>query len=78
MTLTMKSMGLNVLLSFDFMHPLPLQELIYEMEQLDSLGALDEEGILTKLGRKMDKFPLEPPFSNILLAIFDTNIATTL
>ena len=41
------------------------------MEQLYSLGALDEEGLLTKLGRKMAEFPLEPPLSKMLLGSVD-------
>ena len=32
----------------------------------DVLGALDDEGMLTKLGRKMAEFPLEPPQSKVL------------
>lgn len=70
-TLQMKAMGINDLLSFDFMDPPPPQALISAMEQLYSLGALDEEGLLTKLGRKMAEFPLEPPLSKMLLASVD-------
>jgi hypothetical protein len=29
-------------------------------QNLYTLGALDEEGLLTRLGRKMAEFPLEP------------------
>lgn len=70
-TLNMKAMGINDLLSFDFMDPPAPQALISAMEQLYSLGALDEEGLLTKLGRKMAEFPLEPPLSKMLLASVD-------
>lgn len=35
--------------------------MIAAMEQLYALGALDDEGLLTKVGRKMAEFPLEPP-----------------
>jgi ATP-dependent RNA helicase DHX8/PRP22 len=70
-TLQMKAMGINDLLSFDFMDPPPPQALISAMEQLYSLGALDEEGLLTKLGRKMAECPLEPPQSKMLLASVD-------
>ncbi|KAJ4744922.1 hypothetical protein LUZ62_058708 [Rhynchospora pubera] len=70
-TLTMKAMGINDLLSFDFMDPPSPQALISAMEQLYSLGALDEEGLLTKLGRKMAEFPMEPPLSKMLLASVD-------
>ncbi|CAI9090919.1 OLC1v1025807C1 [Oldenlandia corymbosa var. corymbosa] len=69
--LNMKAMGINDLLSFDFMDPPSPQALISAMEQLYSLGALDEEGLLTKLGRKMAEFPLDPPLSKMLLASVD-------
>lgn len=70
-TLSMKAMGINDLLSFDFMDPPSPQALISAMEQLYTLGALDEEGLLTKLGRKMAEFPLDPPLSKMLLASVD-------
>ena len=55
------------LLGFDFMDPPPIQTMIVAMEQLYSLGALDEEGLLTRVGRKMAEFPLEPQMSKMLL-----------
>ena len=58
-------MGINDLLSFDFMDPPPAATLVTALEQLYNLGALDEEGLLTKLGRKMAEFPLEPPMSKV-------------
>nr|XP_043623603.1 probable pre-mRNA-splicing factor ATP-dependent RNA helicase DEAH5 [Erigeron canadensis] len=70
-TLNLKAMGINDLLSFDFMDPPSPQALISALEQLYTLGALDEEGLLTKLGRKMAEFPLEPPLSKMLLASVD-------
>ncbi|GAB2225160.1 hypothetical protein Droror1_Dr00005948 [Drosera rotundifolia] len=70
-TLMMKAMGINDLLSFDFMDPPSPQALISAMDQLFSLGALDEEGLLTKLGRRMAEFPLDPPLSKMLLASVD-------
>jgi len=53
-------MGINDLLSFDFMDPPPIQSLILALETLYSLNALDNEGFLSKLGRKMAEFPVEP------------------
>ena len=70
-TLTLKAMGINDLLHFDFMDPPPPQTLISALEQLYNLGALDEEGLLTRLGRKMAEFPLEPPMSKMLIAAVD-------
>lgn len=47
------------------------QTLISSLEQLYNLGALDEEGLLTRLGRKMAEFPLEPPLSKMLITSVD-------
>ncbi|XP_021805975.1 probable pre-mRNA-splicing factor ATP-dependent RNA helicase DEAH5 [Prunus avium] len=66
----MKGLGKNVpeLIILPVYSALPI---ISAMEQLYSLGALDEEGLLTKLGRKMAEFPLDPPLSKMLLASVD-------
>lgn len=69
--LTLKAMGINDLLHFDFMDPPPAPHLISAMESLYALGALDEEGLLTKLGRMMSQFPLDPMVSKTLLASVD-------
>lgn len=69
--LNMKAMGINDLLSFDFMDPPAPQSLITAMEQLYNLGALDEEGLLTRVGKRMAEFPQEPPLSKMLLASVD-------
>ena len=69
--LTLKAMGINDLLHFDFMDPPPKHYLTTAMERLYSLGALDEEGLLTKLGRVMSQFPLDPMLSKMLLASVD-------
>src|SRR6185437_5307200 len=69
--LTLKAMGVNDLLAFDFMDPPPVQTLITALQMLYSLGALDEEGLLTRLGRKMAEFPMEPQLSKVLLTAVD-------
>lgn len=69
--LTLKAMGINDLLAFDFMDPPPPATLVSALEQLYNLGALDEEGMLTRLGRKMAEFPLDPPVSKMLIASVD-------
>eukprot|EP01156_Anaeramoeba_ignava_P018780 Anaeramoba_ignava/a92940_108.p1 GENE.a92940_108~~a92940_108.p1 ORF type:complete len:795 (-),score=220.25 a92940_108:34-2418(-) len=66
--LTLKALGINDLLHFNFMDPPPTQSLVSAMEQLYMLGALDEEGLLTKLGRQMAEFPLDPPLSKMLIS----------
>ena len=69
--LLLKALGINDLIHFHFMDPPPLQTLIVSMEQLYYLGALDDEGLLTKLGRRMAEFPLEPQLSKMLLTSVD-------
>uniref|UniRef100_A0A7S3ZC24 RNA helicase n=1 Tax=Lotharella globosa TaxID=91324 RepID=A0A7S3ZC24_9EUKA len=69
--LTLKAMGINDMLGFDFMDPPPVQTMVTALENLYVLGALDDEGLLTRLGRKMAEFPLEPSLSKILIKSAD-------
>lgn len=55
-------MGINDLLTFDFMDAPPMQTLVSAMEQLHALSALDDEGLLTRLGRRVSHFS---PYTNI-------------
>ncbi|KAJ2932819.1 hypothetical protein H1R20_g4271, partial [Candolleomyces eurysporus] len=66
--LQLKAMGINDLLSFDFMDPPPAQAMLAALEGLYALSALDDEGLLTRLGRKMADFPMEPPLAKMLIA----------
>ncbi|KAH7923231.1 P-loop containing nucleoside triphosphate hydrolase protein [Leucogyrophana mollusca] len=66
--LMLKAMGINDLLSFDFMDPPPAQTMLTALETLYALSALDDEGLLTRLGRKMADFPMEPPLAKMLIA----------
>jgi ATP-dependent RNA helicase DHX8/PRP22 len=69
--LVLKAMGVNDLLSFDFMDPPPAQTMLTALESLYALSALDDEGLLTRLGRKMADFPMEPPLAKTLIASVD-------
>ncbi|KDR85685.1 hypothetical protein GALMADRAFT_234699 [Galerina marginata CBS 339.88] len=66
--LQLKAMGVNDLLSFDFMDPPPAQTMLTALESLYALSALDDEGLLTRLGRKMADFPMDPPMAKMLIA----------
>ncbi|KAG6837310.1 hypothetical protein H0H93_011405 [Arthromyces matolae] len=66
--LQLKAMGINDLLSFDFMDPPPAPTMLTALEALYALSALDDEGLLTRLGRKMADFPMEPPLAKMLIA----------
>ncbi|CAN0298214.1 unnamed protein product, partial [Scytosiphon promiscuus] len=66
--LLLKSLGINDLLHFEFMDPPPPETLIRALEQLYALGALNDRGELTKLGRRMAEFPLDPMLSKAVIA----------
>ena len=69
--LLMKAMGINDLLHFDFMDPPPTNTMLTALEELYALSALDDEGLLTPLGRKMAEFPMEPALAKSLLYSVD-------
>lgn len=66
--LLLKAMGISDLLSFEFMDPPPKSAMVYALEELYHLQALDDAGQLTPLGKKMSQFPMEPLLSRTLLA----------
>ncbi|KAK4876670.1 hypothetical protein RN001_009176 [Aquatica leii] len=65
--LLLKSLGVEDLLQFHFMDPPPQDNILNSLYQLWILGALDNTGILTKLGRQMAEFPLDPPQCQMLI-----------
>ena len=65
--LSLKSLGINDLIHFDFMDPPPAETLIRALEQLYALGALNDRGELTKIGRRMAEFPVDPQLSKMIL-----------
>ncbi|OMJ82483.1 hypothetical protein SteCoe_16833 [Stentor coeruleus] len=65
--LLLKSLNIGNLLEFQFMDPPPQENILNSMYQLWILGALDDLGELTELGKKMVEFPLDPPLSKMLL-----------
>ncbi|KAJ5342301.1 hypothetical protein N7541_011425 [Penicillium brevicompactum] len=70
--LMLKAMGINDLLHFDFMDPPPTNTMLTALEELYALSALDDEGLLTRLGRKMADFPMEPALAKVLIASVDS------
>ncbi|CAH2002801.1 unnamed protein product [Acanthoscelides obtectus] len=65
--LLLKSLGVQDLLQFHFMDPPPQDNILNSLYQLWILGALDHTGVLTKLGRQMAEFPLDPPQCQMLI-----------
>nr|POE52022.1 pre-mrna-splicing factor atp-dependent rna helicase-like protein cdc28 [Quercus suber] len=66
--LLLKSLGINDLIAFDFMDPPAPEMLIRSLEQLYALGALNDKGELTKIGRQMAEFPTDPMLAKAVLA----------
>ncbi|XP_066260507.1 probable pre-mRNA-splicing factor ATP-dependent RNA helicase mog-4 [Euwallacea similis] len=66
--LMMKALGINDLVHFDFLDPPPHETLVLALEQLYALGALNHHGELTKMGRRMAEFPVDPMMAKTLLA----------
>lgn len=69
--LQLKRLGIDDLVHFDFMDPPAPETLMRALELLYYLGALDEDGNLTKFGEQMAEFPLEPQLSKVLLSAKD-------
>ncbi|KAG8475275.1 hypothetical protein CXB51_032136 [Gossypium anomalum] len=71
--LTLKKLGIDDLVHFDFMDPPAPETLMRALEVLNYLGALDDEGNLTKLGEIMSEFPLDPQMSKMLVVSSEFN-----
>lgn len=65
--LTLKKLGIDDLVHFDFMDPPAPETLMRALEVLNYLGALDDEGEMTDLGRQMAELPLDPQLSKMLI-----------
>ncbi|XP_037082662.1 LOW QUALITY PROTEIN: pre-mRNA-splicing factor ATP-dependent RNA helicase DHX16-like [Pollicipes pollicipes] len=66
--LLLKSLGIDDLLSFDFLDRPPQETLMLALEQLYALGALNHRGELTTLGRRMSELPVDPQLSKMIIA----------
>lgn len=65
--LLLKSLGVKNLLDFDFMDPPPQDTITTSLFDLWSLGALDNLGELTELGRLMTSFPMDPSLAKLVI-----------
>jgi pre-mRNA-splicing factor ATP-dependent RNA helicase DHX38/PRP16 len=65
--LLLKSLGVKNLLDFDFMDPPPQDTITTSLFDLWSLGALDNLGELTDLGRQMTSFPMDPSLAKLVI-----------
>lgn len=64
----LKKLGVDDLVHFDFMDPPAPETLMRALEQLNYLGALDDEGNMTQMGSIIAEFPLDPQLAKMLVA----------
>ncbi|CAO3663683.1 unnamed protein product [Umbelopsis ramanniana] len=65
--LNLKAAGVDDVLGFDYMDRPSRTSLSRALEQLYSLGAINDKGTLTEEGKQMAEFPLDPVFSKVLI-----------
>lgn len=65
--LQLKALGIDDVLHFDFLSAPPADSMIFALELLYSLGAVDENGNLTPTGAQMAEMPVEPRIARVLL-----------
>lgn len=65
--LQLKALGIDDVLHFDFLSPPPADSMIYALELLYSLGALDDKCSLTARGAAMAEMPIDPRLAVVLL-----------
>uniref|UniRef100_A0A0N4Z3M9 RNA helicase n=1 Tax=Parastrongyloides trichosuri TaxID=131310 RepID=A0A0N4Z3M9_PARTI len=69
--LKLKAMGINDLLGFDFMDAPSAETMLVALRTLHDFSALDHDGLLSILGRRMAEFPLDPSLSKLLIMSVD-------
>jgi len=66
--LELKKLGIDNLVTFDFMDPPAPETMMRALEELNYLACLDDEGELTALGRLAAEFPLDPQLAVMLVS----------
>lgn len=74
--LQMKSLGLGEVADFPFIDPPSRQAVRDGVQLLVELGALTDQGELTKLGAKLARLPIDPRLGRMLLAAHDHGCAS--
>lgn len=65
--LELKKLGIDNLVTFDYMDPPAPETVMRALELLNYLGAFDDHGNLTPLGEVMAEFPLDPQLAKMLI-----------
>ena len=65
--LYLKVLGIDDVLAFAYLDPPSPQSLSIALRQLYVLGALDEDGRVTSLGKEISRLPVDPPLGKMLI-----------
>lgn len=65
--LTLKKLGIDDLVHFDFLDPPAPETLMRALEMLNYLGCLNDDGDLTDVGDQAAEFPLDPQLAKMLI-----------
>lgn len=65
--ITLKKLGIEDLVHFDFMEPPSPEAMMRALEMLHFLGAVDDECEMTEVGLHMADFPIDPHLSRALI-----------
>lgn len=74
--LTMKKLGIDDLVHFDFISPPAPETLMRALELLNYIGALNDEADLTPLGAQLAEYPLDPQLALTLVAAGQYGVAS--
>lgn len=66
--LTLKTIGINDVINFDYLDRPDLLAIELALKELYYLSAISSRGELEPLGKLLSKFPLEPTYAKALLA----------
>ncbi len=76
--LTLKASGINDVAAFRWLEAPEPRSLLRALTLLEDLGALDPQGDITTLGRRMLAFPAHPRYARMLLAADDMGCVRTI
>ncbi|UQA60690.1 ATP-dependent RNA helicase HrpA [Polyangium aurulentum] len=65
--LQMKSLGIGDIRDFPFLDPPPKRAVDEGYRVLEELGAIDDDGALTEIGKKLSRLPLDPRLGRMIL-----------
>lgn len=64
----MKKLNIDDIVHFDYLDPPAPETLMRALEELNYIGAISDDGDLTKIGSQMSEFPLDPTLGKVLIA----------